>query len=91
MSAKTTAETSSSSDPRRLGHRTPRRLLAIVAAFGVLATSGCTGGDAISDEPAEDAGTASPGGTGPGSQEQPAGTPGLSDPSDDLTEPTPGT
>lgn len=69
-----------------------RRLLTAIAAAGALALTGCSGGDAIPNEPAEEAGPGEPGGDGGGEQQQPApGNPGLPDPTDDLTEPTPGT
>ena len=70
--------------------RRPRRALAALPTLGLLTVGGCTGGDSIPNEPAEEAGTGSPGGTGPGTQGQPAATPGISDPTDDLTKPTPG-
>lgn len=74
-----------------------RRLLAIATLFVAFAATGCSGGDAIPDEPAEEAG-AGEGGTddageglegegGGDTQPPPGANMPVPDPGDDLEEP----
>jgi hypothetical protein len=71
-----------------------RRLIALLSLAFTLTATACSGGDAIPNEPAEDAGPGSAPGEnggigGDGVEQPPPGVDqGLSDTGDDLEEPT---